>query len=168
MYSDNDVTDSGDRSAVYWDGEFVVAGADPIDDELAGHVVGRSRRALVAEGDRALLELLGRSLAREGYEIVDCHDSAELVKEARREWLLKEPPALIVTDAATPGCAALEVLDALDALGWGVPVFVLTADERLGRELSAHGARPLAPAADAFHVDCLVRAALDRRSTEHL
>ncbi|NMC13741.1 MAG: response regulator transcription factor [Chloroflexi bacterium] len=84
-----------------------------------------SARVLVIEDDEAILKLLRRGLAYEGYQVDTAMDGQTGLSLAR-----DNPPDLVVLDLMLPGIDGLEVCRRLRA-GGPVPILILTAKESI-------------------------------------
>lgn len=84
-----------------------------------------SARVLVIEDDEAILKLLRRGLAYEGYQVDTAMDGQSGLTLAR-----DNPPDLVVLDLMLPGIDGLEVCRRLRA-GGPVPILILTAKESI-------------------------------------
>jgi two-component system response regulator MprA len=84
-----------------------------------------SARVLVIEDDEAILKLLRRGLAYEGYQVDTAIDGQSGLSLAR-----DNPPDLVVLDLMLPGIDGLEVCRRLRA-GGPVPILILTAKESI-------------------------------------
>jgi two-component system, OmpR family, response regulator MprA len=84
-----------------------------------------SARVLVIEDDEAILKLLRRGLAYEGYQVDTAMDGQSGLSLAR-----DNPPDLVVLDLMLPGIDGLEVCRRLRA-GGPVPILILTAKESI-------------------------------------
>jgi two-component system response regulator (stage 0 sporulation protein F) len=110
--------------------------------------VPRPRRVLLAEDDRALLDLMSAALRDDGYEVLEAADGLELL--ARLEQLVRtrcdsEPPFAIVSDIRMPGLSGIEVLALLRRACWATPVILVSAfaDEDACEEAQLLGADAL-------------------------
>ena len=85
---------------------------------------GARLQVLVIEDERALTDVLGYNLRREGYEVVIAHDGQEGLRKA--QTLL---PDLILLDLMLPALGGLEVCRELKAgeRTRGIPILMLTA-----------------------------------------
>jgi two-component system response regulator MprA len=95
-----------------------------------------SARILVIEDDEAILKLIRRSLAYEGYQVVTAIDGPSGLTAAR-----DNPPDLVVLDLMLPGLDGLEVCRRLRS-GGPTPIIILTAkdsinDRVLGLDMGA-------------------------------
>ncbi len=81
-------------------------------------------RVLVIEDERALTEVLGYNLRREGYEVIVSHDGQEGLRKA--QTLL---PDLVLLDLMLPGLSGLEICRELKAgeRTRDIPIIMLTA-----------------------------------------
>lgn len=103
-------------------------------------------RILVAEDHPGMLQLLTRTLRRQGYDVVVAHGGAELMQWVRMlsEWEDRVPLAdLIVTDLRMPGFSGQDCIDRLHAVGHPIPVILITAfgSDEVHRQALAKGAR---------------------------
>lgn len=93
----------------------------------------RVPRILVAEDDLQMRRLLLWALRTEGYIVVEAADGIDLLDTAEPLILsLCEPGSfprfdLIVSDIRIPGFTGLELLSAIRACGWTIPVILITA-----------------------------------------
>jgi CheY-like chemotaxis protein len=90
----------------------------------------RPWRILVADDDAAMRQVLADSLRKDGYEIVEAKDGAELLVRITR-MLGGASPAdeidLIVTDVRMPTCGGLDVVKGLRDATSKIPVVVMSA-----------------------------------------
>ncbi len=99
-------------------------------------------KVLLADGDEAARTGLASLLRTRGYEVVEAGDGTELVAAV---WL-EAPFDLIISDAALPGCAAVELLERLrgeDSPGTGdTPVVLMSTggDPKVHAEAARLGA----------------------------
>lgn len=116
----------------------------------------RCRRVLLAEDDRALLELLTEYLELQGLEVSAVEDGEAALRELERE----RPPDIALLDIRLPGIRGTDVLRHIkqDPRLSRVKVMVLTG---LGSEELVLGARPDEILGKPVDVDSL-RAALAR------
>src|SRR5262245_32057755 len=99
--------------------------------------LGRRVRILIAEDDVALRSFLAVALRKDGYEILEARDGAEVLGHLEgvlctdRQWTASSPPPaapdIIVSDIRMPGLTGLEVLDAIRGARLTVPVILITA-----------------------------------------
>ena len=122
----------------------------------SGLLPGRYRpRVLLAEDDPDLRHLLADALAEDGYEVVELGSGLQLFDELRARKLRDDPPAMVVSDVWMPGLSGLEVLRAMRAWGWTLPMLLITAfgdDELLS---AAYGLDATAVFSKPFDVDDL-------------
>ena len=95
-----------------------------------------SKKVLVVDDERVLVETIGYNLRREGYATVSAYDGGEALTSARRE-----KPDAIILDVMLPGLDGFEVCRAIRR-EMTVPILMLTAregevDKVLGLELGA-------------------------------
>jgi CheY-like chemotaxis protein len=97
--------------------------------DLSNSVSGeRPRCVLLAEDDAALRVTLQLSLERDDYMLLVASNGAEVVDYMTEARFWKGPmPEVIVMDVRMPKCTGLELLEALRAAGWRIPVILLTA-----------------------------------------
>ena len=117
-------------------------------------------RVLIIEDDPNVAEVVGRYLAREGYEVEIASDGA-----AGLERALSDPPELVVLDLMLPNLGGLEVCKRIRAAA-PVPVIILTAlgeeaDRIVGLELGAddYVAKPFSPRELTARVKAVLRRA---------
>jgi len=97
----------------------------------------RRPRILLAEDDGELRSLLANALRKDGYEIFEARDGAEVLGQLKgvvgpdRSWKGSapppEPPDVIVSDIRMPGLTGLEVLSVVRGSQIGTPVILITA-----------------------------------------
>jgi DNA-binding response OmpR family regulator len=121
------------------------------------------RRALVAEDDRDIGQLLGHYLQKAGFSPIVLTNGRDVVASAKREL-----PDVIILDVMMPGMDGLEVCRALraDPQTAPVPVIMLTAkaeesDRIVGLELGADDyiTKPFSPNEVIARVRALLRRA---------
>lgn len=97
---------------------------------------------VVAEDDTSMRELVAASLRRDGYEVVEATDGADLLEQLGSMWLDQQMPDLIVTDVRMPRCSGLDFLAGLREPEFKIPVIVITAfgDRALHKEALELGA----------------------------
>jgi len=117
-------------------------------------------RVLIIEDDPNVAEVVGRYLAREGYEVEIASDGV-----AGLERALADPPELVVLDLMLPNLGGLEVCKRIRAAA-PVPVIILTAlgeeaDRIVGLELGAddYVAKPFSPRELTARVKAVLRRA---------
>jgi DNA-binding response OmpR family regulator len=117
-------------------------------------------RVLIIEDDPTVAEVVGRYLAREGYEVEIATDGA-----AGLERALADPPELVILDLMLPSLGGLEVCQRIRAAA-PVPVIMLTAlgeetDRIVGLELGAddYVAKPFSPRELTARVKAVLRRA---------
>jgi DNA-binding response OmpR family regulator len=124
-------------------------------------------RVLIVEDDPNVAEVVGRYLAREGYEVDTEADGLRGLEHA-----LADPPDLVVLDLMLPSLNGLEVCRRLRAVA-PVPVIMLTArgeevDRIAGLELGAddYVAKPFSPRELTARVKAVLRRATGVVSAE--
>ena len=95
-----------------------------------------TKKILVVDDEKLIVDSLRYSLRKEGYEVVIAHDGKEAIEQAR-----KENPDLIVLDLMLPGVDGLEVCRTIRQESI-VPIIMLTArgeemDRVIGLEIGA-------------------------------
>jgi DNA-binding response OmpR family regulator len=117
-------------------------------------------RILVIEDDPNVAEVVGRYLAREGYDVEIAVDGAVGLERA-----LSDPPELVILDLMLPKLGGLEVCKRIRATA-PVPVIILTAlgeeaDRIVGLELGAddYVAKPFSPRELTARVKAVLRRA---------
>jgi len=96
----------------------------------AGHSKGAPRRRiLLAEDDREMRVLIASALCRDGYEVVEVNDGAELLTQMAEAYLSPEVGQfdLVITDHRMPRVAGLDVLRGLRLSHDTPPVILITA-----------------------------------------
>ena len=110
----------------------------------------RAFRILVAEDDPDILRLVGLSLGRRGFAVVEVADGREALDALRAER-----PDLAVLDIHMPGLSGLEVVEAAqaDPATAHIPLVILSASAQslevqlgLARGARAYLTKPFAPA----------------------
>jgi DNA-binding response OmpR family regulator len=117
-------------------------------------------RVLIIEDDDTVAEVVGRYLAREGYDVEIESDGVAGLGRA-----LSDPPDLVVLDLMLPSLGGLEVCKRIRAAA-PVPVIILTAlgeetDRIVGLELGAddYVAKPFSPRELTARVKAVLRRA---------
>ena len=95
-------------------------------------------RALVADNDREMLEMVSRVLGRLGLEVITASSGAELLENVAEQG----PFDLVVTDVAMPWMSGLQVMHSARTAGMRCPVVVITAlrDPRTADQVETLGA----------------------------
>ena len=93
-------------------------------------------RVLVVEDERKVLRSLERGLQAEGYDVVAAATGEEGFQQA-----IAHPFDCVVLDLLLPGRDGLQVLADLRQSGKKMPVLILTARPRLGRDRLSRGTR---------------------------
>ena len=91
--------------------------------------VGPRARIVVAEDDPEMRALLAAALRRDGYEVIEVSDGAQLWEYLHAVMHRADvaAPDLLVSDVRMPGQSGLEVLAALRRAEVGLPVVLITA-----------------------------------------
>jgi CheY-like chemotaxis protein len=100
---------------------------------------------LLAEDDPDMRWLLSMSLRKEGYEVIEVRDGAELRSKVRMQVANpKQVPrvSMIISDFRMPGATGLDVLEELRRLEQSTPFILITAfgDEATHEEARRLGA----------------------------
>jgi len=101
--------------------------------------LSRGCRALVAEDDPEMRELVVGLLEMDGFSVTEAKSGDEMIRILQRESFAEFPDEafdIIVTDLRMPGASGLEVLSRLRIVGCTTPVIMLTAfpDETVRRD----------------------------------
>lgn len=101
-----------------------------------------SLRILIADAEAARRRLLGTALRRDGHEVVEARDGAELLEALAATLLDPGIPSfdLVVCEQMLPGMPGLSVLAGLRARDRATPFALFTDDPavaRRGRQLGA-------------------------------
>lgn len=110
----------------------------------AVQVSGRPARILVADDDPAMRGLLASSLRRDGYDVVEAANGAEML-EAFSLMLFRGEPVpidVVVSDERMPGLLGSEVLAGLREAAWPTPFILITGfgSEETHRQMERLGA----------------------------
>ena len=88
----------------------------------------RRRRVLLAEDDTEMRSMLADELRRDGYDVLQASDGAEVtVLLSALRNTPKEAPEAIIMDVRMPARTGLELLADLRKNDWRVPVILITA-----------------------------------------
>lgn len=104
----------------------------------------RRPRVLLAEDHGLLRKAIRVALERDGFEVVEAGDGAELVQALQGSVTRGDPsPDLILSDQTMPGVTGLEVLEGLREAQWPLPFVLMTGniDARIEAEAYRLGAR---------------------------
>lgn len=90
----------------------------------------RMPRVLVAEDDPEMRKLVVQALRRDGHEILEAGDGAQML--VRLAEIFHQDPTMhsvdiIVTDVRMPGCSGLDVVERLAEARWKIPCILMTA-----------------------------------------
>lgn len=83
-------------------------------------------RVLVAEDDHEMRRLLRQALQRDGYEVVEASNGADLLKDLGARGFANIGADLLVSDIRMPGATGMDVLRALRTHGCQVPVVLIS------------------------------------------
>lgn len=138
------------------------ATGDPPDRDLPD-----AGRILLAEDDRAMRELIARSLRDAGFSVGEARSGIDLLALIEQEMTDRdelETRTVIVSDIRMRRLDGLAVVTTLRGLGWRTPVILITAfpDDGTRAEAARMGARLLDKPFDLADLAEAVRAALDR------
>lgn len=94
----------------------------------AVQVSGRPARILIADDDPEMRRLLASSLRRDGYEVVEAANGADLVEVFSLLLFSGEPVPVdvVVSDERMPGLLGSEVLAGLRQSRWPTPFILIT------------------------------------------
>ncbi|MBQ9719144.1 MAG: response regulator transcription factor [Oscillospiraceae bacterium] len=97
----------------------------------------QSKRVLIVEDEKNIVDIIRFNLSREGYEVLEAYDGEAGLAMARAE-----KPDLILLDVMMPKMMGFDVCRALRGEGDNVPIIILTAreeeeDKILGLEIGA-------------------------------
>jgi DNA-binding NtrC family response regulator len=86
-------------------------------------------RVLVAEDDFEMRSMVVEALRKDGHEVTELADGMALLAEIVDDRAGDPRPRLdlVVSDIRMPGCNALEVLEWMGDVGWGVRFILMTA-----------------------------------------
>jgi DNA-binding response OmpR family regulator len=92
--------------------------------------VDRPARVLLAEDDFEMRRLVADCLRKEGYEVHEVADGAELLLRIEDSFFMRRVPVpidLFVTDIRMPVYTGLEIVSGLREAGMHMPVVIMTA-----------------------------------------
>jgi len=91
--------------------------------------MGMAPRVFLADDDDDMRSLIRLALERDGCEVIEAHDGAELIDllDAASESRHTERD-VVVTDVQMPGFSGLGVLRVLRQAHWVVPIILITVD----------------------------------------
>jgi two-component system phosphate regulon response regulator PhoB len=131
-----------------------------------------SKRILIIEDERDVVDLLTFSLRKAGFAVSTANDGAEGLQRAR-----SEKPAFIILDLMLPKMPGLEVCKVLksDPATRQTPIMMLTAraeevDRIVGLELGAddYVTKPFSPREVVLRIGAIMRRADTKEEEEHL
>jgi DNA-binding response OmpR family regulator len=101
------------------------------------------KRVWVAEDDGELRRLLVAVLRKDGHQVRELGDGAELWQALESALESADLPNLVLSDQAMPHLSGVDVLARLRQAGAAVPFILITAfpSEETRRAASAHGAQ---------------------------
>jgi len=83
---------------------------------------------MVAEDDDDIRAMIAAVLRRDGYDVVEAKNGADLLDQIGSLLFLRfAPPDLIVSDIRMPGFSGLQVLAGLRSADWHTPIVLITA-----------------------------------------
>ena len=104
----------------------------------------RRPRILLAEDHALLRKAIRVALQRDGFDVVEASDGAELVQALQGSVTKGDPaPDLILSDQTMPGVTGIQVLEGLREAQWPLPFVLMSGslDARLEAEAYRLGAR---------------------------
>ena len=83
---------------------------------------------LLADDDEAMRDLVATGLRRAGFEVTEAANGSALLAFVRALGPpgSGEAPDVVISDIRMPGASGLEVVQALRAAGWTIPVILIT------------------------------------------
>jgi DNA-binding response OmpR family regulator len=84
---------------------------------------------LVAEDDHEMRALIAAALRRDGYEVLEVANGAQLMAAFSDRCIkaMRRTPDLVISDVRMPGRTGLDVVAGLRDAHWSVPVVLITA-----------------------------------------
>jgi DNA-binding NtrC family response regulator len=122
---------------------MTASAGDEHDDHESVRASAHKGSLLLAEDDPDMRWLLSMSLRKEGYEVIEVRDGAELRAKVRTQVAnpKQEPQvSMIISDFRMPGATGLDVLEELRRLEQSMPFILITA---FGDEATHEAARRL-------------------------
>lgn len=92
--------------------------------------VDRPARIVIAEDDFEMRRLVADCLRREGYEVHEVADGAELLLRIEDSFFMRRTPVpidLFITDIRMPVYTGLEIVSGMREAGLEMPVVIMTA-----------------------------------------
>lgn len=119
--------------------------------------LARPARVLVAEDDAEMRSVVAAAVRKDGYEVVEARDGAEVLDLIGDSLLRRkpDPPDVLITDIRMPGFSGLQVLAGLRQADWKVPVILITAFGDPGTHAQARRLGAVAVFDKPFDVDDL-------------
>jgi CheY-like chemotaxis protein len=87
-------------------------------------------RVLVAEDDPEMRKLVVQALRRDGHEILEASDGAQMLQRLAELFegdATMRSVDIIVTDVRMPVCSGLDVVERLTEARWKIPCILMTA-----------------------------------------
>ena len=122
-------------------------------------------RILIVEDERALCDMLAKSLKRRGYEVDVCYDG-----DAALEWMLVERYDLILLDLNLPGPDGMELLRTLRETDRETRVLILSARSLISDKVAGLDCGANDYLVKPFHLEELearVRSLIQRSFVQH-
>jgi two-component system KDP operon response regulator KdpE len=124
------------------------------------------KRVFLAEDDDDMRSLIRIALEREGCEVVEARDGAQLINLLGQGKSVKCPsePDVVVTDVRMPNFSGLGVLRTLRQADSTVPVILITADLDVAIQSDAQEWGASALLTKPFEMEDLLRAVMTARA----
>ena len=127
-------------------------------------------RVILAEDDGPMRRILAAGLRKNGYEVSEFTDGADLLEHVVTclfSASLREKAAAIVSDIRMPGISGLRVLHGLRAFDAEMPVILITAfgDNETRDEAQKHGAVLIDKPFELTELLAAIRASVERRQS---
>ncbi|HEU0032606.1 MAG TPA: response regulator [Kofleriaceae bacterium] len=87
-------------------------------------------RILLAEDDAVMRRMVATTLERDGFDVTEVHDGAELLARLEQSWMYPGADReidLVISDVRMPGLTGLAVLEELRRVDTTTPVLLITA-----------------------------------------
>ena len=110
-------------------------------------------KILAVDDEPSITKMVGKVLGREGYEVIECHDSKRV-----EEYLLYTDLGLVITDYKMPGLDGLQVLELIKESNPSLPVLFLTGQGTIETAVQATKAGAVVFLTKPFDPDDLVQA----------
>jgi len=140
--------------------------------ESTAAAVERPARIVIAEDDFEMRRLVADCLCREGYEVQEVADGAQLLLRIEDSFFLRSLPFpidLFVTDIRMPVYTGLEIVSGMREAGLQMPVVIMTAfgNPETRKKAEALGAALLDKPFKMEALRALVRRLLRQSATSH-